>query len=177
MVDSSEIVCILGPLAERVPQCPGLVMSVEQAAGLSLRLDVVAGDLDALLSPSVPLSAARFWLVHLHGDNLALSRLLADSIHGSVVYTNQRYCLWPVLGIGGFTDGDRLVALAMALGFREIRLIGFDLGEPRCVGKRSCDLEAKRVKLIVASSIISRLAEYYGYSYTKSNVLIKGSFM
>ena len=93
------------------------------------------------------------------------------------MYTSQRYCLWPVLGIGGFTDGDRLVTLAMALGFREIRLIGFDLDEPRCVGKSSCDLMAKRVKLGVASSIIGYLARYYGYVYWKDRVLIKDSFM
>ncbi|MCE4620658.1 MAG: hypothetical protein F7C33_06520, partial [Desulfurococcales archaeon] len=96
----SEAACIIGPLAEGVPQCPGLIMSVEQAAWLAPRLDIVTGDLDALLSPPVPLSTARFWLVHLHGDNLPLSRLLADRIHGSIVYTSQRYCLWPLIGIG-----------------------------------------------------------------------------
>ena len=75
-----------------------------------------------------------FVVVHAHGDNIEKLRDLVPKLK-NVLGTCQTEPLDIVYNFGGFTDGDRAVFLAEALGAKEIYLIGFDFGE--IVGKWS----------------------------------------
>jgi len=101
----------VGPAAEGAPGDCDVVFGV-QAPG-AYPLDAVFTDLDSRWPPVEPEAAYRWVLVHVHGDNVAWA--LAGAPRGSV-YTSQAVCAAPVLGVGGFTDGDRPVVFALALG-------------------------------------------------------------
>ncbi len=149
--------CVVGPLSRGLPTGCDVVFTVESPwlyGG-----DAVFTDLDSRGAPLEPVAAWRFWLVHVHGDNWlhALARAPPRA-----VYTSQAYCVPPVLGTGGFTDGDRPVAVAMALGAGEIRVYGFDFERATCAHKSSCSA-SKPLKLRAARLIIEWLSERYGY--------------
>lgn len=108
---------------------------------------IVVTDLDgpvqALLAAS---RRGSIMAVHAHGDNLdALARLVPQLER--VIGTCQ--CRPPpgLFSFGGFTDGDRCVFLALALGASEIELAGFDF-EDQTVTPR------KRKKLAWARKLI-----------------------
>jgi len=102
---------VLGPAAEGAPGDCDVVFGV-QAPG-AYPLDAVFTDLDSRWPPVEPEAAYRWVLVHVHGDNVTWA--LAGAPRGSI-YTSQAVCAAPVLGVGGFTDGDRPVVFALALG-------------------------------------------------------------
>jgi len=160
-------VVVYGPLAG-APRGQGLVMAPEGGVAPGYRYGVVAGDLDSALDPYMLSLHADVLLIHVHGDNfLSLaSRLTPRPLQGLVGFTSQAYCWWPILGVGGFTDGDRLAVLSMVLGAGEIVLEGFQFDKPYCGHKRVCDeplLQAKRVKLEASRWLLSRAAAAYGY--------------
>lgn len=86
-------------------------------------------------------------VVHAHGDNIPLLRQWVPRFPGPVLGTTQAAPLPRVHNFGGFTDGDRAVFAAEALGAREIRIIGFDLDD------RSVDA-VKRGKLMWARDLL-----------------------
>jgi len=161
-------VCVLGPLySGGVGPCD-LRVAPEGVPELGLSYDVVAGDLDSAVDPYTLSYHARILLVHVHGDNYTrlASNLDPWPVHARVAFTSQAYCCWPVLGVGGFTDGDRLAVLSMILGAGEIIVAGFDFERPACGHKRACSpggLEAKARKLQASRSLLYRAAEAYGY--------------
>lgn len=69
-------------------------------------------------------------VVHAHGDNMPLLRYWVPKFSGPIVGTTQSQPLSNIHNFGGFTDGDRPVFTAHALGAREVRIIGFDLDDP-----------------------------------------------
>lgn len=69
-------------------------------------------------------------VVHAHGDNMPLLRFWVPKFRGPVVGTTQSHPLPRVHNFGGFTDGDRAVFAAHALGAVKVNLIGFDLDDP-----------------------------------------------
>ncbi|MCE4600815.1 MAG: hypothetical protein F7C38_04540 [Desulfurococcales archaeon] len=162
-------VCVLGPLFEGdgLNDCD-VVIGVEQVTSLPYGVDVLTGDLDSLDKASIhPRDASMYWLVHVHGDNTmllsnngVLDRVLRDE---GIVFTSQVACLWPVLGIGGFTDGDRLAVFSMYMDAGAIALLGFDFNHARCVGKALCSARAKEEKLHIAREIIWRASRLLGY--------------
>ena len=85
--------------------------------------------------------------LHAHGDNLDAWRNIL-----SIADKNQRFILthqtpYEIEGMynpGGFTDGDRAVCIAFALGAQEVELVGFTTSE---VGAWSGTTDEKR-KLI-----------------------------
>jgi len=149
-------VCVLGPAASGVPRGCDVVFGVQ--APEVFPLDAVFTDLDSLWPPVEPEAAYRWVLVHVHGDNALWA--LAGAPRGSV-YTNQAVCVPPVLGVGGFTDGDRPVVFALSLGAEEVALYGFP-GLPYCGHKAYC-WEGKGSKLALAREVIARAARARGY--------------
>jgi hypothetical protein len=112
--------------------------------------DVIVTDLDGTIGDIIYANRMGSILVVLgHGDNIEavkkvvpnLSRLLGTT-HGAPF--DQIY------NFGGFTDGDRAVFLADALGARRITLLGFDF-EDDTAGER------KRKKLRWAKRLIDGL--------------------
>jgi len=160
-------VVVYGPLAGP-PGSDGLLMAPEGGVAPGYRYLVVAGDLDSAWDPYSLGLHAGILLIHVHGDNfLSLpGRVSPPPLHALVAFTSQAYCWWPLLGVGGFTDGDRLVVLSMVLGAGEIVLEGFRFDDPYCGHKRVCDgavLEVKRAKLEASRWILSEAARAYGY--------------
>lgn len=161
-------VCIIGPLYDggryELESCD-VVMGVEQVYLSGVRCNVVSGDMDVtyglILEGGV---LERFRIVHVHGDNYTRVVNEARRYGRDVIFTSQAYCFWPVLGIGGFTDGDRLVLLAMGFKAREIRLFGFDFLAPRCIGKAYCDRKSKSMKLELSKKLLVEYARIYGYN-------------
>ncbi|MDD1718303.1 MAG: hypothetical protein LUO88_04425, partial [Methanoregulaceae archaeon] len=68
---------------------------------------------------------------HAHGDNIPLIRHWVPRFTGPFVATTQTRPLPGVHNWGGFTDGDRAVFAAHALGAKQVVLAGFDLDDPR----------------------------------------------
>ncbi|MCQ4406929.1 MAG: 6-hydroxymethylpterin diphosphokinase MptE-like protein [Sulfolobaceae archaeon] len=102
----------------------GTLIAVDGAANWfyenGLVPDVVVTDLDGLeVFPKEPI-----YVVLLHGDNL--SKLYKVYSMDKVVFSTQVFPSGDLLFTGGFTDGDRAVALAYRLGARSVRLMNFD---------------------------------------------------
>ncbi|MEB3806723.1 MAG: hypothetical protein GSR73_04320 [Desulfurococcales archaeon] len=173
-------VCVLGPLFEGdgLGDCD-VIVGVEQVTALPYEVDVLTGDLDSLNGAGIhPKYASLYWLVHVHGDNTmllpnngVLDRVQRDE---GIVFTSQAICLWPVLGIGGFTDGDRLAVFSMYMGASAIALLGFDFDRAGCVGKAFCNARAKEEKLRVAREIIWRASMLLGYRILQASGGVPG---
>ena len=91
--------------------------------------DIIATDLDGNLDDILlaNLRGANV-VIHAHGDNM-------DKIAGltpyftSVLGTTQSQPVGNLYNFGGFTDGDRAMFLAVALGASEMTLAGMDFGD------------------------------------------------
>jgi uncharacterized Rossmann fold enzyme len=91
--------------------------------------DIVATDLDGNLDDIL---LANFrganMAIHAHGDNIdKIARL--TPFFTSILGTTQAQPIGNLYNFGGFTDGDRALFLAVALGAAEITLAGMDFGE------------------------------------------------
>ncbi|MCY0868156.1 MAG: DUF115 domain-containing protein [Desulfurococcus sp.] len=136
----------------------------------SLTPSIVVTDLDGL---AVDLwrasSTGSVTVIHAHGDNIPRIKEYTKGFKGPLIGSTQVEPRPHVYNFGGFTDGDRGVFVAVALGVREVYLAGFDLhGEPTpCPGKTaSFNRELKRAKLKIAS----RMLEYIS---SRKNVTIR----
>ncbi|WP_297497681.1 6-hydroxymethylpterin diphosphokinase MptE-like protein [Thermococcus sp.] len=125
--------------------------------------DVVVTDLDGRI-PDLKIANYRgaFMVIHAHGDNV--DNLTAYvPLFSRILGTCQTEPLDIVYNFGGFTDGDRAVFLAEALGAGEIVLVGFDFGD--IVGKwskpslrgHSPVWESKRKKFAFARELLQWL--------------------
>ncbi|ABK78610.1 uncharacterized Rossmann fold enzyme [Cenarchaeum symbiosum A] len=88
--------------------------------------DIITTDLDGDTKSLLRAGRSRIMIVHAHGDNI--ERLPMVRSFGNVLGTTQGRELGRLYNFGGFTDGDRAVFLAEALGARKIVLAGMDLG-------------------------------------------------
>ena len=91
--------------------------------------DIVATDLDGNLDDIL---LANFRganvVIHAHGDNIDKIAKLTP-FFTSVLGTTQSQPVGNLYNFGGFTDGDRALFLAVALGASEITLAGMDFGD------------------------------------------------
>lgn len=164
-------VCIVGPLGGFNYEECDVIGAPEGGAGHLIALGVkplyVTGDLDVELKTlDIILEATRIFLIHIHSDNI--ERVLAYGVRRRttrVVYTSQIPTTTCTLPLGGFTDGDRAVIIAMLAGAREIRILGYNFKEPsyshKSVALRD---ESKIVKLKLAAKMIEESARILGYT-------------
>ena len=91
--------------------------------------DIVATDLDGNMHDILlaNLRGANI-AVHAHGDNLDAVVKYAP-FFSNVIGTTQAQPVGNIYNFGGFTDGDRAIFLAVALGASEITLAGMDFGD------------------------------------------------
>jgi 2-amino-4-hydroxy-6-hydroxymethyldihydropteridine diphosphokinase len=131
-------------------------IAADGAAAVLLRAEIVPAiivtDLDG---PFPEIRRAHDWgslvVVHAHGDNLDSLRRYVPSLR-RVMGTTQSRPLKNVFNFGGFTDGDRCVFLAKALGAASIKLIGFDFDDERVTPRKKKKLAwAKRLIEIALS--------------------------
>ena len=95
-----------------------------------LRPAAVFTDLDGASDCLLDMNdAGTIVVVHAHGDNMPLLKHWVPKLSGPVVATTQCVPLPHVHNFGGFTDGDRAVFAADALGAKNVRIIGFDLDD------------------------------------------------
>jgi uncharacterized Rossmann fold enzyme len=119
--------------------------------------DLVVTDLDGDVATDLEANErGSVLVVHAHGDNIPALRRFVPSVKGRMVLTTQSTPFGPVRDFGGFTDGDRAVALAAHFGVRNVQLIGFDLRHPR--PKAGSSLEIKAKKLRWAECLIDQIA-------------------
>jgi uncharacterized Rossmann fold enzyme len=114
---------------------------------------VLVTDLDGdLKSQKVECRKGAIAVVHAHGNNIDLQEEVED-FKGKLVGTCQCRPVLPLYNFGGFTDGDRAVALALAMGATKVLLAGFRFDEPMP------NTESKRKKLVWAKRIIDLLSK------------------
>lgn len=133
------------------------------------------GNIDALLNAD---ERGAIMVIHGHGDNIGLLKKYVRRFR-NVIGTTQvepRPCVY---NFGGFTDGDRAVFLAVAMGARLIVLVGMDLG--RVVGKYSKryvkSFDAKILKLQTCKELLAWLSSKVNiplYNMTSHGENIKG---
>ena len=91
--------------------------------------DIITTDLDGNLD-DILLANVRGAnvVIHAHGDNIEKIASLTP-FFTSVLGTTQAQPVGNLYNFGGFTDGDRALFLAVALGASEITLAGMDFGD------------------------------------------------
>jgi 2-amino-4-hydroxy-6-hydroxymethyldihydropteridine diphosphokinase len=121
-------------LRNELDRITGRIFAADAAAEVlmagNIRPDAVFTDLDGAtgLFPLIN-EAGTVMVVHAHGDNIPLLRFWMPQFSGPVVATTQGMPFDGVHNFGGFTDGDRAVFAAHALGADRVRIIGFDLDD------------------------------------------------
>lgn len=143
--------CLIGQL----DLMEGTVIAADAAAEVlylhGIRPDAVFTDLDGATDRFLSMNEeGTVMVVHAHGDNMPLLSHWIPRFRGPVVATTQGTPLAAVHNFGGFSDGDRAVFAADALGATSIRIIGFDLDDP------SVD-PVKRGKLFWARKLLAIL--------------------
>jgi len=134
------------------------------ADGASLRLytecitpDIIVTDLDGICDAKETIFSMNenntILVIHAHGDNIARIQSFVPLCPGPIICTTQSQPFSHVHNLGGFSDGDRAVFFAHALGAKKVTLCGFDLDD------EEVDL-VKRKKLIWARRLLAML----GYS-------------
>jgi uncharacterized Rossmann fold enzyme len=104
--------------------------ATEVLVSQGIRPDAVFTDLDGATDTFLELNrTGAVMVVHAHGDNIPLLRYWVPRFEGPVVATTQSVPFNGIHNFGGFTDGDRAVFAAQALGAERIRIIGFDLDD------------------------------------------------
>ena len=112
----------------------GSILAADAAALVlqehGIQPDAVFTDLDGADDRFVMMNLlGTIMVVHAHGDNIPLLRHWVPRFEGPLVATTQSCPLKHVHNFGGFTDGDRAVFAADALGAKKITIIGFDLDD------------------------------------------------
>ena len=151
-------VCGNGPnLVAELDRIRGTVIAADGAANRlfaeGIRPDAIVTDLDGATEAFVGMNrAGTVIVVHAHGDNRDLLRFWVPLFPGPLVGTTQARPFDRIYNFGGFSDGDRAVFLALALGAAEVALAGFLLDDPAVN-------PVKRKKLLWARTLLG-LAGY-----------------
>jgi uncharacterized Rossmann fold enzyme len=142
-------------LPHQIGRIEGTVIAADAAAEVlytrGIRPDAVFTDLDGATDALTEMNRQGTIVVaHAHGDNIPLLRAWVPRFTGPIVGTTQAEPFGRIHNFGGFSDGDRAVFAAHALGAADVRLVGFDLDDP------SVD-PVKRGKLIWARRLLALL--------------------
>jgi len=150
---SPATVCGNGPsLTGQLDRIQGTVIAADGAANRlsarGIRPGAIVTDLDGAADAFIRMNeAGTVIVVHAHGDNMPLLKSWVPRFPGALVGTTQARPFDGIHNFGGFTDGDRAVFLAHALGASEVGLAGFDLDDP--------DVDpVKREKLRIARELL-----------------------
>jgi hypothetical protein len=157
MIRGKEV-CVCGnapTLKREISLVSGCVLAADAASSVlyshGIRPDAIFSDLDGATEEFIDMNReGSVMVVHAHGDNIPLLRYWVPRFGGPVVGTTQSRPLPHVHNFGGFTDGDRAVFAAQALGAQSIRLLGFDFDDTRVD-------RMKRAKLAWAHRLIRQI--------------------
>ncbi len=128
-------VCGNGPnLVAELNRIRGTVIAADGAANRlyaeGIRPAAIVTDLDGATEAFTEMNReGTVIVVHAHGDNRDLLRFWVPLFPGPLVGTTQARPFDGIHNFGGFSDGDRAVFLAHALGATEVILAGFLLDD------------------------------------------------
>ena len=174
-------VCVIGPLVgehyidldfrcDTVIVVDGVDRVRPDLAGIA---DVYIGDADSTDPAFLAewCNTGGLCLIHFHGDNYNRLLQYCPFPPGTII-TSQLFCAPPVLGVGSYTDGDRALAVSMALKALEVSVIGFNFERVywRHKGSRYGS-GAKQVKLDLAHILLKHIMKVYGYRLVRLNSL------
>lgn len=140
---------------------------------------VVVTDLDGIIPDLLTASrSGSISVLHAHGDNIDLLKEHVPKFRRALG-TTQVEPRPNVHNFGGFTDGDRAVFLAVAMGAKLIALAGMDLGSiiGRYSKRKPSSLEVKRRKLKFCKELLEWLASRVDielFNVTRHGEEIKG---
>ncbi|HMA05921.1 MAG TPA: 6-hydroxymethylpterin diphosphokinase MptE-like protein [Methanomicrobiales archaeon] len=146
-------VCGNGPnLTDELDRIRGTVIAADGAANRlfarGIPPGVIVTDLDGATDAFIRMNVAgTVIVVHAHGDNMPLLRSWVPRFPGPLVGTTQSRPFGRIHNFGGFSDGDRAVFLAHALGASEVAIAGFNLDDPNVD-------PVKREKLLFARELL-----------------------
>ncbi|AMK14649.1 6-hydroxymethylpterin diphosphokinase MptE-like protein [Methanobrevibacter olleyae] len=128
--------------------------------------DIIATDLDGKISDLLTANAHGVsFVIHAHGNNEENIDLFSGSFD-KILGTTQSVPVGNLYNFGGFTDGDRAMFLAIALGADEMVLAGMDFGtivtkysRPNIEGETGPADEIKTKKLIYAERLLNWILE------------------
>lgn len=149
-------VCGNAPTLDReMDRLSGVVLAADRAADRLFRHGVrpaaIATDLDGATEEFVEMNLrGTVIVVHAHGDNIPLLHRWVPHLPGPLAGTTQARPVGRVYNFGGFSDGDRAVFLAHAMGASRVSLAGFDLDDPAV-------RQVKREKLLWARRLLALL--------------------
>ena len=128
--------------------------------------DIIVTDLDGKIEDlMIANEKGSVFVLHAHGNNLDEILKYTDKIH-KVLGTTQSKPFSNLYNFGGFTDGDRAVFLAFALGVKKIVLAGMDFGtmttnysRPNLESEIAEADEVKKKKLKYAEELVEWIKE------------------
>ena len=128
--------------------------------------DIVATDLDGKLDDLLLANyRGAFVVIHGHGNNKDLVEKYTPFFY-NILGTTQSKPEGVLYNFGGFTDGDRAIFLALALGAKDITLAGMDFGtvvtkysRPNIKEDLGPADEIKTKKLIYAEKLVNWIVE------------------
>ena len=128
--------------------------------------DIVATDLDGKMEDLLAAnSLGSYFVIHAHGNNEELIDNWATKFD-KILGTTQSVPIGHLYNFGGFTDGDRAMFFAIALGCEEMVLAGMDFGttvtkysRPNIEGATGPADEIKTKKLIFAERLLAWIKE------------------
>ncbi|MEM1969172.1 MAG: hypothetical protein QXE99_06105 [Acidilobaceae archaeon] len=175
-----NIICIIGPSQQKIDLSDCNIIAAPEG-GFPIVLSTgfkplyITGDLDLeLKSLHIMISTIDKLIVHLHGDNIERVSILKQllSSKNSIVYTSQVETIGCTIPLGGFTDGDRAILIAMLMNAREVKVKGYDFTRPVYHHKGlTLDTSEKIIKLKLAESIIIESAKILGYKLIQDKAL------
>jgi hypothetical protein len=148
-----------------------------------VRIDCIVTDLDGLNAKELERyrKEGSLIIVHAHGDNIDKLQAYAEIIQReNIIGTTQTLETKKIKNLGGFTDGDRAVALACNFNVKAAILCAFDFGTT--IGKYSKPdkyttsfpaTKQKKQKLSIAKTLLAELPKDFPeitfYNYAKSD--------
>ena len=128
--------------------------------------DIVATDLDGKMEDLLAAnSLGSYFVIHAHGNNEELIDNWTTKFD-KILGTTQSVPIGHLYNFGGFTDGDRAMFFAIALGCEEMVLAGMDFGttvtkysRPNIEGATGPADEVKTKKLIFAERLLAWIKE------------------
>jgi uncharacterized Rossmann fold enzyme len=91
---------------------------------------IIVTDLDGIDDIALSLNEkGTILVIHAHGDNIPLLLAFVPRCTGPIICTTQAEPFDHIYNFGGFSDGDRAVFFAHALGAPKVTLCGFDLDD------------------------------------------------
>ncbi|MGB9725149.1 MAG: 6-hydroxymethylpterin diphosphokinase MptE-like protein [Fervidicoccaceae archaeon] len=167
LIEKEEVLVLgAGPELEMINSIEGKrVIVADRAAKHVMSIfrktpDVLVTDLDGIEDIEISdLKKVPLIIAHLHGDNIEKAQRFLKNVNYQnqhIVYTTQISPSPPFFNLGGFTDGDRAVFVALFFGARNIKV--YAIGEKTLPPHNEKPSDNRLKKFWIGKSIVEWLA-------------------